>query len=166
MPSNISRKARPGSANGSIINDLSANVKALRNMRPLANVWQIQDLPWGQSISPGPEILLIGFTTDAGITKGTLDEGTGDIILGTGLVYPAYYKFDTEDPNNVRLSYIVQGGVEGLTPNTPEVRVFNMAYNEDGAVDGMRWTISARIMNLWIVIYEECPESSGSGAGT
>ena len=159
MYSSNTKKARPGTPNAGIINTIAGNVKALRNMRPLANVWQVQNLPWGQSIAPGPENILIGYTS-GGITKGTLDEDTGDITLGTGLVYPGYYKFDAEDPNNVRLSYIVPGGVEGAEPNEPSVRVFNMAYNDDGAVGSGRWTISARIMNLWIVFYEECPDTA------
>lgn len=141
-------KLRPTNPQSRAINDLSKSVSSLRDMRPVGSVGNFLKLPWGQTLLPGSDSILIAYSGPGGIPRAVKEED-GVLKLGHG---EAFVSTPVPDETNedVRLDY--RSGED-----TPLV-VYNLASNSDGDVGGSRWIIIARIYNLWIVVWEECPE--------
>ena len=143
------KPVQPSDPNGKLLRQIVKNVEGMRNLRPLTGVFGTKDLPWGQSVTPGNADWVIAYTA-GGIPKATRNSD-GSLLCGKGEAYEAY-------PS-------VASGTGALTIDYHEntsnpFPVYNIAYNDDGDVGAGRWIIAVRIWTLWIVIYEECPDTA------
>lgn len=138
----------PSQPNARILRELSRNVSSLRNMRPVAGALGTFSLPWGQAVSPGNANWTVAYTS-GGIPKATRNED-GSITAGSGQAVEAYPDYDDEE-ESLTIRYEENAG--------NPFPVYNIAYNDDGAVGAGRWIIVLRFWTFWVVIYEECPDT-------
>jgi len=142
------RPVRPSQPNAEILNQLSKSVKSLRNMRPVDGAFGVMGLPWGQAITPGNANWVIAYTAES-IPKATAN-GDGSLVLGVGNAYEGYPSINNSN-GVVTLDYRENTG--------NPFPVYNIAKNADGDVAANRWIMAVRFWTLWIIIWEECPDS-------
>lgn len=124
----------------------------------MANVFGTMSLPWGQALIANPNAnSIIAFTDAGGITKATRN-GNGPLQMGMGMAYEAFPQYDP-DSEVITLDYVMNRGTADEKVNDPAIRVYNLAANADGAVEPNRWIIATRIFGVWVVTWEECPDS-------
>lgn len=123
-----------------VIENLNRAVSDQANIRPGDGLGLVAG-PFGRTILPTASNFMIGKTDADGIPEATDDGGKRN--LGRGVVYPAGMEFDG-------------AGFAVKFDDSRKLDAYNLALDPVGE-DKM--VILLKIASVWVVIWEECPES-------
>ena len=133
----------PGrTAFGKAVDQLNRAVSDQANIRP-GNGLGVSVSPSGRLISLNAPILQYAKATSDGVPPAE-DLDNGERRFGSGKVYTASLKYDDGD-------YVI-------SPNADNpIEVLNLSLSP---VEPDAWLMIAKILNVWQVVWEDCPQSS------